>query len=59
MENGKLYKVVNDKANHCQANVGCNIEGARLATMKTQQEIDIFKTIESTIGQSFLIQRRE
>ncbi len=44
-ENGKWYKVSNQSATHCEANVACNRDGARLAMLKAEEDVTIFNNI--------------
>ncbi len=44
-ENGKLYKVSNQSATHCEASVACNRDGARLTMLKTEEDETIFNNM--------------
>ncbi len=49
-DDGKWYKVVSEGTTHCAASVNCNRDGARVAMIKNQKEIEIVTKLASEIS---------
>ncbi len=44
-DNGNWYKASNQPSTHCEANVACNVDGARLTMLKTEEDVTIFNNL--------------